>query len=169
VVTDREFDARFIDRDAQPTLAIRIQIPMAELDMGAVYGRELPRLFVRMQELGGDMGGAPYGRYFAWGGEQVDVEIGLVLGRALETLRPLGDIAAGEIGASELPAGHAAVATHWGPYDTLPETYGRLHDWIHAQGREDGLGPWESYMDDPDSVPDAADVRTEVCYPLTDE
>lgn len=165
-MTDRDFDARFIDRDAQSTLAVRIQVPMADLDMGEIYGRELPRLFTRMQDLGGELAGAPYGRYFAWGGDQVDVEIGLPVARPLDALRPLRELPAGDIGASELPAGPAAVATHWGPYDGLPATYGRLHDWIHAQGREDSLGPWESYLDDPDSVPDPADLRTEVCYPL---
>jgi hypothetical protein len=165
-VTDRDFDARIIERDMQPSIAIRIQAPMADLDMGEIYGRELPRLFARMQELGGEMTGAPYGRYFAWGGDEVDVEIGLVLAKPLEALRPLGDVPAGEMGSSALPAGPAAVATHWGAYDGLPATYGRLHDWIHAQGREDSLGPWESYVDDPDSVTDPANLRTEVCYPL---
>lgn len=84
-MTDRAFDARIIERDAQPTIAIRIQAPMADLDMGEIYGRELPRLFTRMQELSGEMTGAPYGRYFAWGGDEVDVEIGLVLARPLTT------------------------------------------------------------------------------------
>ncbi len=165
-MTDRAFDARIIERDAQPTIAIRIQAPMADLDMGEIYGRELPRLFTRMQELSGEMTGAPYGRYFAWGGDEVDVEIGLVLARPLEALRSLGDVPAGEIGGSVLPGGPAAIATHWGPYDGLPATYGGLHDWIHAQGREDTLGPWESYVTDPDTVTDPADLRTEVCYPL---
>jgi effector-binding domain-containing protein len=165
-VTDRDFDARFIDRDAQPTLAVRLQMPMADVDMGAVYGRELPRLFARLEELGAEMAGAPYGRYFAWGGEEVDVEIGLVLTRPPDSLRPLRELPAGDIGASELPAGPAAVATHHGPYDDLPSTYGRLHDWIHEQGRDDTLGPWESYLTDPDTVTDPADLRTEVCYPV---
>jgi len=165
VVTDRPFDARIVELPARPSIALRIQVPMANLDMGEIYGRELPRLFTRLQELGGEMTGAPYGRYFAWGGETVDVEIGITVDRALDDLRPLGDVPAGEMGSSALPGGPAAIATHWGPYDTLPETYGRLHDWIHAEGREDSLGPWESYVDDPDSVPDPADLRTEVCYP----
>jgi effector-binding domain-containing protein len=165
-VTDRDFDARIVELLARPSIAIRIQVPMTDLDMGEIYGRELPRLFTRMQGLGGEMAGAPYGRYFAWGGEQVDVEIGLPVARPLDALRPLRELPAGDIGASELPAGPAAVATHRGPYDALPSTYGRLHDWIHEQGREDSLGPWESYLTDPDTVSDPADLRTEVCYPL---
>jgi effector-binding domain-containing protein len=166
VVTDRPFDARIVELHARPSIALRIQVPMANLDMGQIYGRELPRLFTRLQELGGEMTGAPYGRYFAWGGEQVDVEIGIPVARPVDALRPLRELSAGDIGTSELPAGPGAIATHWGLYDTLPATYGRLHDWIHEQGREDSIGPWESYLDDPDTVADPADLRTEVCYPL---
>ena len=165
-MTDHPFDARFIERDAQPSLAVRLQMPMADVDMGAVYDRELPRLFARLQELGAEMAGAPYGRYFAWGDDEVDVEIGLVLTRPRDDLRPLRELPAGDIGASELPAGSAAVVTHWGPYDGLPTTYGRLHDWIHEQGREDTVGPWESYLTDPGTVTDPADLQTEICYPV---
>src|SRR4029079_3422728 len=53
---------------------------------------------------------------------------------------------------------------HQGPYPELGRTYGQLHDWIHAQGEEDGPGPWESYLDDPEEVTDSATLRTEVLW-----
>jgi effector-binding domain-containing protein len=126
----------------------------------------LPRLFEGAGALGYQIAGAPYGRYYAWGGETADFEIGVVVDRPVDAVPPLREVPAGELGASELPAGPTAVATHWGPYEGLPGTYGRLHDWIHEQGREDSVGPWESYVGDPGSVADPADLRTEVCYPL---
>jgi effector-binding domain-containing protein len=165
-MTERAFDAHIIERTVEPTLAVRFQIPMAEVDMSTIFPRELPRLFGKVGSLGHQVAGAPYGRYFAWGGETADFEIGIVIDRPADAVPPLREVPAGELGASELPAGPVAVATHWGAYDRLPETYSRLHDWIHEQGREDGVGPWESYVADPASVADQADVRTEVCYPL---
>jgi AraC family transcriptional regulator len=57
------------------------------------------------------------------------------------------------------------VAVHRGSYDGLPDAYDGLHEWIHAQGRDEGPGPWESYVDDPAEVGDA-ELRTEVIWPL---
>lgn len=165
-MTDRPFDAHIVERTEEPTLAIRIQVPMAEVDMSAIFDRELPRLFAKADALGYQLTGAPYGRYYAWGGETADVEIGLVVDRPVDAVPPLREVPAGEFGASSLPAGPTAVATNWGSYDGMPETHGRLHDWIHEQGREDAVGPWESYIDDPGAIADPADIRTEVNYPL---
>ena len=58
------------------------------------------------------------------------------------------------------------MATHLGSYNTLSQTYDRLHEWIHEQGREEGPGPWESYVDDPAVVRDHSLLRTEVVWPL---
>ncbi len=165
-MTDRPFDAHIIERDAQPTLAVRFQLPMSEVDMSVIFPRELPRLFGQVGALGHTIAGAPYGRYYAWGGEDVDFEIGIVVDRPVDSVPPLREVPNGDLGASELPAGPTAVATNWGSYEGLPNTYMRLGDWIHEQGRESGIGPWESYEDDPMSVADQDDLRTEVCYPL---
>jgi effector-binding domain-containing protein len=70
------------------------------------------------------------------------------------------------ITASLLPGGQVAVVTHHGSYDTLGAAYDVFHDWIHEQGLEDGPGPWESYLDDPAVVEDAASLRTVLHWPL---
>ena len=77
-------------------------------------------------------------------------------------VRPLAECVAGEIGSSELPGGRVAITVHVGSYDGLSTTYQRLRDWIHAQGLEDGPGPWESYTDDPAEVDDPSQLRTEI-------
>jgi effector-binding domain-containing protein len=49
----------------------------------------------------------------------------------------------------------------------LSAAYDALHEWIHAQpGYDDGAGQWESYVDDPSSATDPAQIRTEVIWPL---
>jgi effector-binding domain-containing protein len=165
-MTEARFEARIVERIAEPTLAVHLRMPMAEVDMGAIFSRALPALFERAIALGHGIAGAPYGRYFAWGGEAADIEVGVVVDRAVVAVPPIGDVPDGEFGASELPGGPTAVATHRGPYDGLSTTYARLESWIVEQGRTTRPGPWESYVDDPGAVADIADLRTEVSYPL---
>jgi effector-binding domain-containing protein len=94
------------------------------------------------------------------------MEIGIPVTRPIGNVPSLDDAREGELGSSDLPGGEAAVTMHVGPYDGLTRTYERLHDWIHAQGRDEGPGPWESYLDDPAEVDDPAELRTEVTWPL---
>ena len=41
-----------------------------------------------------------------------------------------------------------------------------LERWIEANGYRTGGAPWESYITDPADLPDPADWRTEVYWPL---
>ncbi len=165
-MTERTIDPHITERTAEPTLAVRFQFPMAEVDMSTIFPRELPRLFGQVGALGHTIAGPPYARYYAWGDETADFEIGIVVDRPVDAVPPLREVPNGDLGASELPAGPIAVGTNWGSYEGLPVTYQRLADWIHEQGRESAIGPWESYVADPMTVADQADVQTEVCYPL---
>jgi AraC family transcriptional regulator len=158
-------DPRIIELEAHPTIAVRLSIPFRELDLGAVFARELPRLAGHLLGAGSGFGGAPFGRYHAWG-ETFDVEVGIPVVRPVDGLPALGDVPSGEIGSSELPGGPAAVAIHRGPYDGLSSTHDALRQWIAEQGREPGPGPWESYIDDPGEVTDPTQLRTEVIVPL---
>jgi AraC family transcriptional regulator len=55
---------------------------------------------------------------------------------------------------------------HAGSYDTLTETYAAVERWIESNGYRIGGPPWESYITDPADLPDPADWRTEVYWPL---
>jgi effector-binding domain-containing protein len=158
-------DPRIVALEARPTIAVRLAEPAAQADMGALFARELPRLATHLMASGGAFGGAPFGRYHAWG-ETIDVEIGIPVATPIGGQPALDEIAAGEIGASELPGGPAAVAIHRGPYDSLPSTHDALRAWIASQGRIPGAACWESYIDDPGAVTDPTQLRTEVVYPL---
>jgi hypothetical protein len=122
--------------ETQPSLAVRVRVPMDQLDLATLFAVHLPRL------------------HAAAGGARVSPH------------PPDPVSGADPIELSELPGGPTAVAIHHGSYETLGAAYDRLHDWIHSQGREDGPGPWESYIDLPGEAEDMASLRTVLHWPL---
>ena len=159
-----EEEPRIVELNARPTVAVRVH--GAANDIAGLFRDNLPRAFAKASALGATLASPAFGRYHQFSPEDVDVEIGVGVDATSDGLTPLAECEPGEIGASELPGGTVAIATHLGPYNTLSETYDRLHEWIHQQNREEGPGPWESYVDDPAVVKDHSMLRTEVVWPL---
>ena len=155
--------------DPQPTVTVRITQPMAELNLADAYDRSIPLVAARIAEAGGQVTGAPFGRYHQFNSEAVNIEIGFPVVAPPAGIAPLGAVGAGEVGTSSLPGGTVARTIHRGSYDGLKAAFDALHEWIHAQpGVDDGDGPWESYVDSPAEVA-TEDVRTEIVWPLITE
>ena len=160
-------DAEIVELQPQPTAAIRITQPMAELDLASAFDRGIPLVASTVATAGGTVNGPPFGRCHRFGPEVVDVEIGFPVDGAL-ALPGLADCAPWEVGRSELPGGPVARTMHIGSYVGLSGTYDDLHEWIHEQpGYDDAPGAWESYVDDARSAPDRANIRTLISWPLT--
>lgn len=82
-------------------------------------------------------------------------EFGVEVTRAFET--------AGEVYATETPAGEVAVAIHHGPYNRMDEAHEAVVKWTAANGREFAGHSWEIYGD---PTPDPADTETAIVYLL---
>ncbi|CAN5250371.1 GyrI-like domain-containing protein [soil metagenome] len=154
---DQELQVEITELSAQPVMAIRAQttksgVPDLLRDL-------LPEVSKYLDEQGVHPTGPPFARWFRFEDEGVDVQAGM----------PVSGPIAGKdrITAGELPGGQVAMAWHTGPYDTLSETYERLHDWIHGQGRDDSEAPWEVYWTDPEETPDSSQWRTQIVWPLS--
>jgi len=70
---------------------------------------------------------------------------------------------AGEVYATQTPAGEAAVAVHRGPYNRINEAHDAIGKWMAANRRESAGQSWEIYGD---PTPDPADTETTVVYLL---
>ena len=70
---------------------------------------------------------------------------------------------AGEVYATETPAGEAAVAFHKGPYDRMHEVHSAITKWMAANGRASAGHSWEIYGD---PTPDPASTETTLVHLL---
>ena len=71
---------------------------------------------------------------------------------------------AGEVFATETPAGEAVVAVYRGPYDGLPQACDAIDTWMAAHARSSAGHSWEIYGD---PTPEPADTVTTVLHLLS--
>ena len=145
-------------KQLEPRPALIIRRKIAATEVAKALGEILPRVYEHAQKRGLPFAGPPFTRYVAMSPGMMTIEAGMPLAVAAE-----GE---GEIEATTLPGGPAAVALHRGHYDKLAETYAALERWVEAEGLSAGAPPWETYVTDPADKPDPADWETEITYPL---
>ena len=105
------YDVRKESVEPQHTVVIRTEVLPHEL--GDELGKILPRVSAYLEKKGKKPSGPPFARYMGFG-DKLKIEAGLPVGDVVD-----GD---GDIEASELPGGDAAVTTHIGPYDEEPDS-----------------------------------------------
>ena len=140
---------------ARPTISRRTRTSIDQLPqlMGQIYGAIMQYL----GEMGAYPTGAPFAAYHNMDMQDLDVEIGFPISKAL----PAKD----DLLPGELPGGEAASCIHKGPYDGIGPAHEALMQFIGAQGRESTGVSYEFYVDDPQQVPPEK-VRTEIVFPL---
>jgi effector-binding domain-containing protein len=150
-------------RDPQPLLSVRNIVAVTDLQETQLSSLALLWQFLQSQDLRPT--GAPVVRYHAFEPESTDVEVGIPIAAAVPISSP--------ILAAVLPGGPAAVIEHRGAHTNLGDTYGRLHAWIHDNGRTGAGVGWEVYewidpnqQPDPTTWPQPAEWRTQLVQPL---
>ena len=71
----------------------------------------------------------------------------------------------GDVVCSQTPAGRAAVAVHYGPYEQLPSVHDAVARWCHENGQARANVNWEVYGDYEE---DPAKRRTDVFHLLAE-
>ena len=144
---------------AQPTAAIRLTVPRAEIRtvMGPGYSELMAAVAAQ--------GIAPVGPWFThhlrMDPDVFDFEICVPV-----ATRVAG---AGRVQPGELRAATVARTLYRGSYEGLAAAWGELMRWIAAQGHTPAPDLWERYVAGPEAGPDAAAWRTELNRPLVKE
>lgn len=143
------------ERQPQATLSVRRRTPVEKLPevigsaFGAVYGY--------LMQVGVQPAGAPYVAYFNMDMQDLDVEIGFPVARALA--------GQGEVQSGQIDGGRAAMCLHVGPYDQLHLAYDVLMGWMKEKGYEAAGPAVEFYLNDPDTVA-PEQLQTQIVLPL---
>jgi uncharacterized protein YndB with AHSA1/START domain/effector-binding domain-containing protein len=87
-----------------------------------------------------------------------DFEAGFPIDGAIE--------AQGRVKPGELPAAKIARTIYQGPYEGLFRAWGEFGEWQKREGVTGRGDIWERYVAGPESSPDPANWRTELCLPL---
>jgi AraC family transcriptional regulator len=141
--------------DKQQVVTMRKTLPQSSL--GQWFAEVFPMLFGEIVGQGAKPAGAPFARFYNDDRTAFDTEAGIAFAGKLKA--PAGATI------TSLPGGEAAKTVHIGSYETLSEEYGRLHTWLREKGKTPGVGPWEVYVDDPDTTPHDK-VKSEVYWPV---
>ena len=140
---------------AQPVLSIRTRT--AVQDLREVLGKSYGSIMAYLMELGEQPVDAPFTAYYNMDMQNLDVEIGFPVGKALP--------GKGEIQSSTIPAGQYAGCIHTGPYNAIEPAYTALIAWIKQKGFEATGISYEFYLNDPSETP-PDELQTRILFPL---
>ena len=141
---------------AQPTLVVRINL--GPRDMGEVISHALNAVQEYLMRAQVRPVGPPFTRYLVMTDELKRAETGFPVEWAVEGSEL--------VVASQLPAGRVARMVYTGPYGGLMAAHNRVLDWIRGRGLTPAGGPIEIYLNDPETVEDASDYRSEIIWPI---
>ena len=158
--TDKEPDMsiEIVRKELAPQRALVIRRKTELAKIAATLGECLPKVWAYAQKNGIPLAGQPFTRYTEVGRGLVAIEAGL----------PINADARGEadVVAVELPGGPAAVAIHTGGYEQLHVTHAAIERWLDDRKLGRRGAPWEVYVTDPATTPNASEWKTEVIYPF---
>ncbi len=141
----------------QPTMVMHGKVKLE--DIPTFLGRVYHTVETQIREAGAHVVGLPFARYRPLDAEyrEFEIEAGLPVVMAVA--------GHGEVEASHLPGGPAAVIIHTGPYERMEPAYEAVNSWMRERGAHSEGPAWEVYHTDPNEEPDPATWRTEVVQP----
>lgn len=97
--------------------------------------------------------------YHYWSDTIVDIEAGLMLEDSI-------GVNTERIKLNKINVGNVVMATHYGSYERIPETYFSINEWMRKNEVQVVGPPWEVYIVDPSIEEDARKWVTEIYFPI---
>jgi effector-binding domain-containing protein len=143
------------EQAAQPALAIRTRSAVEHLPevLGQAYGQ----IFTYLGELGEGPAGAPYMGYYNMDMQDLDVEIGVPVNRALPGKEA--------VQSKQLPGGKVVTCLYIGPYHEMRPAYDAINQYIQEHGLLPTGVVYEIYISDPSQTP-PQELQTLIVFPL---
>ena len=152
-----DYEIKVIETDAIPALSVRTRCPYDELiDIAASTFETIMKY---LESLGETPAGDAFIAYFNLDMEDLDLEIGYPVSRALE--------GRGDIQASQIPGGKKLSCLYTGPYAEMEAAYHAMSGYIGEQGLHPTGIMYKYYLNDPREVPEE-DLQTRINYLLSD-
>ena len=129
-----------LDRNEQPTLAIRTRTQVAKLPV--LIGDSYGKMVLYLKELNEYLADVPYVAYHNMDMQNLDVEIGFPVSKTL----PGKD----EIEFSVVPAGRVIFCMYRGTYSEMGPTYNEMCKWIEDNGFKSTGTVYEYYYNGPE-------------------
>jgi effector-binding domain-containing protein len=149
------YECEVKEQPVQPVLSIRTRSSVE--DLPKVLGESYCAIADYLRELGERAVGPPFAAYYNLDLQNLDVEIGFPVFRALP--------GKGDIEAGELPGGKVATYLYTGPYSEMEPVYAALSQWMEDNGHEPTGVVYEMYLDDAAQTP-PQEWRTQIVFPL---
>lgn len=142
-------------------MTVRFKVSTESGKISAKYAEVFTAVFTHVLSNGGQQSGAPFGRYHSIKVDELDIEAGLPVAKAIA--------GKGDIKASELPGGKVVTTVHYGPYEKLSNTHEALQKWVSEKGYKPTGGVWESYTTDPSEEKDQSKWQTKLFLPIAEK
>lgn len=137
-------------------IGIRLKVNAAEI--GPAMEKAFMEIIDYTSNEGLKINGKPFSIYYNAEPEDFDILVALPIENEIEFTSNF------ETGV--LPAGHAAMISHFGNYTNLSATYHIIRDWLQDENYQIIGNSWEVYINDPRSEPDSSKWETRIFFPI---
>lgn len=149
-------EPRITQLEETPTAFIRLTIPRA--DMPKVMGPAIQEVVSAVGEQEAEIVGPVFAHHLKMEPDTFDFELGVPVSAPIA---PSGRVEPGR-----RPVTRVVQTVYHGPYEGLPEAWGKFHEWIEEKQLKWAPDIWECYVVHPDADPNPDNWRTELNRPL---
>ncbi len=135
-----------------------IHLTVTPEEMMQVFGPTIGELMATLAAQGITPAGPVFAHHLRGPTETFDFELSVAVSAPMT--------ATGRVQPGTWPAMRVARTFYHGPYEGLPEAWGKFMEWIETSGLQTTPDLYECYLTNPEANPDPSTWRTELNRPL---